>query len=284
VLKNRIITTLIGLPILIVAVWFDRPVHWFTVFIAFCGIFAIIEFYRMVSKARVLPFIFFGIVWSILFIISADAAISNIISPYLDPIKIPIFLLVLAVTLPLIWALRHGGNNLSTDRWAWTTAGILYVGGLLSLLVSIRGMDEGRSWVLFVLLTSFASDTTAFFIGRKWGRHKLAPVISPGKTWEGAMAGVSGAIILSLLFVPKYFGSISNPLFLSTLSYYSTVLLGMTVSIFGQIGDLVESMIKRNMNTKDSGRLLPGHGGILDRMDSIVFASAVIYFILWVVQ
>ncbi len=276
---------MIGLPILIVAVWFDQPVHWFTICIAFCGVIAIIEFYLMVAKARVTPFIYFGIVWSTLIIISADSTISSITDSYLDSIKAPLFLLVLAVVLPLMWALRHGELRISTDRWAWTTAGILYIGVLLSLLVSLRGMDDGRNWILFVLLTSFASDTTAFLIGRKWGRRKLAPAISPGKTWEGAIAGVIGAIVLSLIFVPGQFGSLPNPLFLSPLNFSSAALLGLAVSISGQFGDLVESMIKRNMNAKDSGRLLPGHGGILDRMDSIVFAGAVVYyFVLWAIQ
>jgi len=284
-LRNRILTTLVGLPILILAVWFDQPVHWFTIFIVLCGIIGAGEFYRMVAKARVSPYIFFGIVWSLLFIISADSTISDIISPYLAPVKTPIFLLVLAVILPLIWGLRRGSNKYSTDRWAWTMAGILYVGGLLSLLISLRCMEDGRNWVLFTLLTSFASDTTAFFMGRKWGRRKLAPSISPGKTWEGAIAGVLGAIIISLLFVPEQFGSLSNPLLLSPLSYYSAVLLGLATSVFGQVGDLVESMIKRNMNAKDSGWLLPGHGGILDRMDSIAFAGIVVYyFVLWAIQ
>jgi len=284
-LKQRIITTIIGLPILIAAVWFDQPVHWFTAFIALCGLFAAIEFYRMIARVSVTPLLYFGIVWSLLFILSADISISNIVSPYFDVTKIPLLLLVLAIILPLIWGLRRGGNKESTSRWAWTLAGILYVGGLLSLLVSLRGMDNGRNWVLFTLLTTFASDTSAFLVGRKWGRRKLAPSISPGKTWEGAVAGVFGAIILSLVFVPDQFGNSSNPLFISTLSYYSAVLLGLSVSIFGQLGDLVESLIKRNMNAKDSGWLLPGHGGILDRMDSIVFAGVVVYyFVVWAIQ
>jgi phosphatidate cytidylyltransferase len=284
-LKNRIVTTLVGLPVLIIAVWFDRPIHWFTLFISLCGIIAAGEFYRMVARARVSPYTYFGILWSLLFIISADNTISGIISPYLDPVKAPLFLLVLAIIIQLIWGLRRGDKKDSTDRWAWTMAGVLYVGVLLSLLVSLRGMDNGRNWVLFTLLASFASDTTAFFIGRKWGRHKLAPAISPGKTREGAIAGILGAVIISLLFVPEQFGSLANPLYLSPLKYYSAVLLGLAVSVFGQVGDLVESMIKRNMNAKDSGWLLPGHGGILDRMDSVAFAGIVVYyFVLWVIQ
>jgi phosphatidate cytidylyltransferase len=284
-LKKRIITTLVGLPILFAVVWFDYPIHWFTLFIALCGVIASIEFYRMVARARVKPLFIFGIIWSILFIITADKQISEIISPFLEPARLTILLLVLAIVIPLAWGLRYGKNKDSSDRWTWTTAGILYVGVLLGLLVSLRSMENGRNWIFFTLITTFASDTTAFFIGRKWGKHKLAPSISPSKTWEGATGGLFGAAIISILFVPGQLGSLSNFLFLPPLKYHSAILLGLAVSIFGQVGDLVESMLKRNTNTKDSGWLLPGHGGILDRMDSIVFAGIVVYyFVLWSIQ
>jgi phosphatidate cytidylyltransferase len=141
--------------------------------------------------------------------------------------------------------------------------------------VALRGVDAGRDWVFFALFTTFASDTIAFFAGRALGRHKLAPGISPGKTWEGAIAGVFGAIIFSLLLVTL----LSLPL-----SYGQAILLGLLVSIFGQLGDLTESLFKRNMGVKDSGRLIPGHGGVLDRMDSVVFAGIVVYYyVIWVI-
>jgi len=156
-------------------------------------------------------------------------------------------------------------------------AGILYLGWLLSHFVALRGLDAGRNWVFFALFTTFASDTTAFFIGRALGRHRLALHISPGKTWEGAIAGVFGAIIISLCFIPP------TP-FSLPLNYGQAILLGLLVSIFGQLGDLVESLLKRNMGVKDSSQLIPGHGGFLDRIDSIVFAGVVVYYyVIWVV-
>ncbi len=148
---------------------------------------------------------------------------------------------------------------------------------MLSYLVALRGLDDGRNWVFFALFITFASDTAAFFAGRALGKHRLAPRISPGKTWEGAIAGVFGAIIISLLFI------LPTPLTLP-LSYWQAILLGLLVSIFGQLGDLVESLLKRNMGVKDSGKLLPGHGGFLDRMDSVVFAGIVVYYyVLWAI-
>jgi phosphatidate cytidylyltransferase len=153
--------------------------------------------------------------------------------------------------------------------WAWVMGGILYVGWLLGILVALR-LEAGRDWVFLVLFATFGSDTAAFFVGRTWGKHKLAPRISPGKTWEGAVAGVIGGVIIGLLF------TIATPLQLP-LSYWEAVLLGVLISVFGQFGDLAESLLKRSTGVKDSGSLMPGHGGLLDRMDSVVFAGVVVY-------
>jgi phosphatidate cytidylyltransferase len=169
--------------------------------------------------------------------------------------------LVLLVFLPKREGLFH--------HWAWTIAGILYVGWLQSFLVSLR-LDAGRDWLYLALFVTFGSDTAAYFIGKAIGRHKLAPKISPGKTWEGAIAGVFGAVIVSFLF------TLNTPLQLP-LSYWQAILLGVLVSVFGQLGDLAESLLKRNFGVKDSGNLMPGHGGLLDRMDSVLFAGVVVY-------
>jgi phosphatidate cytidylyltransferase len=177
------------------------------------------------------------------------------------------------VVLSLIWLLVRPQKEEGFVGWIWTLAGILYLGWLLSHFVALRGLDDGQNWVFLALFATFASDTTAYFVGRAWGRHKLAPTISPGKTWEGTIAGFLGAIIVSLLF--------TLPL---PLGYGQAILIGFLISLFGQIGDLTESLFKRKMGVKDSGRLLPGHGGFLDRIDSVVFAGVVVYYyVIWVV-
>jgi phosphatidate cytidylyltransferase len=167
--------------------------------------------------------------------------------------------------ISLIW--RREKGILST--WAWTVAGIFYIGLLLSYLVDLR-LDAGRNWVFLAILATFGSDTMAYFIGRMFGRHKMAPRISPNKTWEGAAAGVAGAIAISLLF------TISWPLQLP-INYGQAILLGVLISVFGQFGDLLESLLKRYAGVKESGSLIPGHGGLLDRMDSVVLAGVVVY-------
>ena len=265
-LKKRVIFAIGGIPLLIAAVWFDQPLPWFTVLVAIWGLLAAFEFYKMVATAKVPPLIYFGLIWVLLFILS----------PHFDYVILTPLLLTSAVILPLIWFIFRPQKEAFTS-WAWTIAGILYLGWLLSHFVALRGLEiptipsAGRNLVFFALFTTFASDTAAFFIGRALGKHKLAPNISPGKTWEGAIAGIFGAIIISLFF------TLPTPLVLP-LNYGQAILLGLLVSILGQLGDLIESLLKRNMGVKDSSRLIPGHGGFLDRIDSVVFAGVVVYY------
>ncbi len=258
-LKKRVITALGGILLVIVTVWFDKPLPWFTILVVILGLLAAFEFYRMVAVSGVLPLTYFGLVWTLLFILG----------PHFDyDFTIPL-LLTSAMVLSLIWLVLRPKKKGAFIDWAWTIAGILYVGWLLSYLVALR-LDAGRNWVFFALFTTFASDTTAFFVGRALGKHHLALRISPGKTWEGTIAGVLGAIIASLFFI------LPTPLSLH-LGLGQVILLGFLVSVFGQLGDLVESLLKRNMGVKESGKLMPGHGGILDRLDSVAFAGIVVY-------
>jgi phosphatidate cytidylyltransferase len=257
-LRKRIITALWGIPLLIVAVWFDEPLPWFTILAAVWGLLAVLEFYKM-AFPKFLPVTWFGLVWTLLFILH----------PHFN-YEYVVLVLASGTVLSLVLLMVSPRKEGAFTSWAWVVAGVLYVGWLLSYLVALR-LDAGRSWLFLALFTTFGSDTAAFFIGRALGRHRLAPRISPGKTWEGAVAGLFGAVIVSLLF------TLPTPLQLP-LGYGQAVLLGVLVSIFGQFGDLVESLLKRNIGVKESGSLMPGHGGLLDRMDSVVFAGVVVYF------
>jgi phosphatidate cytidylyltransferase len=266
-LKKRVVTALWGIPLLIAAVWFDKPLPWFTILFAIWGVLALFEFYRVVAISKIAPLTYFGLVWSLLFIIS----------PHFDYEFLIPLLLTSVVMTSLIWLVLRRRKEGAFIGWAWTIAGILYVGWLLSYFVALRGLDDGRNWVFFALFVTFVSDTTAFFTGRALGRHYLVPSISPNKTWEGAIGGIFGAIIIALLFI------LPTPLRLP-LSYWQAILLGLLVSIFSQLGDLVESLLKRNMGVKDSGKLLVGHGGFLDRIDSVVFAGIVVYYyVIWAI-
>lgn len=273
-LKQRVITALWGIPLLIVAIWFERPLPWFTILIAAWGLLAVLEFYRVVAASKVSPLKYFGAALTVLFILNRVPDLPTVLQSYLD-IRL---LLTSLVVLPLIWLLLRRQKDGALASWVWTVAGILYIGWLMGYLVALRGIDEGRNWVFLMLFTTFASDTAAFFVGRAVGKHKLAPDISPAKTREGAAAGAVGAILISLFF------TLPTPLYLP-ITWWQAALLGLLVSIFGQLGDLAESLFKRNMGVKDSGKLLPGHGGMLDRLDSIVFAGVVVYYyVVWLIQ
>ncbi|MFH1624294.1 MAG: phosphatidate cytidylyltransferase [Pseudomonadota bacterium] len=147
--------------------------------------------------------------------------------------------------------------------------GIFYIGLLLPHLTLIRGMPLGKQWVFFTLLVIFLGDTTSYYGGNYFGKHKLYPRISPGKTVEGSLWGFVGNIGGALLF-GRYF--------LHQVGIYHCLILAVGLGIMGQVGDLCESMIKRGAAVKDSGSLLPGHGGILDRIDSILFSAPFVYY------
>jgi len=147
--------------------------------------------------------------------------------------------------------------------------GLVYVGGLTAPLGLLhRLLPDGPRWVLTAIGATFANDTGAYFAGRALGRHKLYPKISPGKTVEGAFGGLAASIGALFLFRATFF---------SALTVADCLLVAIPAAVLGPIGDLVESMLKRSAGFKDSGHLIPGHGGLLDRLDALLFVSAWVY-------
>lgn len=148
---------------------------------------------------------------------------------------------------------------------------LLYIGLLLSTAVLLRDATDGRSWMFLGILAAFAVDTGAYTVGKLIGKHKMAPAISPGKTWEGAIGGfVAGAAAVLVL----------NAWFDTGVSALTVLPLAIALPIAGQLGDLFESWMKRRMGIKDASGLLPGHGGFLDRLDSLLFVLPVVYLFL----
>lgn len=276
-LKERTITSLCLIPIIGLLIWFGEP--FFTIFICLVGILAIIEFFRMTNVVRDKLLTVFGIIWTLILIIIRNPNLQSQIENHfgLDLLFTMVFTLGVAISLMAL-LLRKQIQGAFID-WAWTFAGIMYVGWLLGYTIALRGLDNGRDWLFLTIFATFGSDSAAFFIGRLFGKHKLAPAISPKKTREGALGGLLGAVLVSLFFL------LPTPVQLSIyISWWQIIILGLLISIFGQVGDLIESLLKRNTSVKDSGNLLPGHGGMLDRMDSIVFAVIVVYYwVLWAV-
>lgn len=258
-LKKRVITALWGVPLVIVVIWFDKPISWFTVLAGVWGILAVIEFYRITGVYKSVLLTGIGAIWALLLIIQPHWNQSSAIP----------MLLASVVVISLILRVAASKVRFSLIDWVWSIIGIVYVGLLLSFLVSLR-IDGGREWLYLAIFGTFGSDTCAYFVGRAVGRHKMAPRISPGKTWEGAVGGVLGAVVVSLLF------TLSSPVQLPV-GYVEAIILGLLISVTGQTGDLAESLLKRRMGVKESGTMLPGHGGLLDRMDSLVLAGLAVY-------
>ena len=148
---------------------------------------------------------------------------------------------------------------------AWKTAILLHDSAASK---AAFGATTGQHWLLFALSVNWIGDTAAYYVGRKFGRRKLAPHVSPGKTWEGAIASAVSGVVLGAIYLPLTIPGTSPVL---------AALFGLAANAAGQVGDLAESAIKRGGGVKDSGALLPGHGGILDRVDSTMFALPVVY-------
>jgi CDP-diglyceride synthetase len=178
------------------------------------------------------------------------------------------------VLLPLVFVTLAGDPTTGLQRWLYTVGGVLYVGLLGSHLVLLREVPDGRDWVLLVLLTTFATDTSSYFVGRALGHRPLASRISPGKTIEGAVGGLLFGLAAALLL--NYFLGLR----LETALILPVALL---LPLAAELGDLAESLLKRGMQIKDASPLIPGHGGLMDRLDSVLFTGVVLYYyLLWI--
>jgi phosphatidate cytidylyltransferase len=187
-----------------------------------------------------------------------------------------ITLLILASMTVHLVAYERGRDQSGTD-FAITLSGILYIGWLGAYLISVRSLPEGMWWVLLVLPAIWLADAGAYFIGRALGRHKLSPRLSPKKTWEGYIGGVVvgllGTALLAWLWATlSGRGTAISPL--------DGAILGLILAVVAPLGDLGESMIKRQFGIKDSGKILPGHGGAFDRIDSWLWAAAIGYYVI----
>lgn len=179
-----------------------------------------------------------------------------------DPFLAAVLLLAVALTV----GMRAADLRNALPRAALLTAGVLYIFGCFRFAIPIRAANP--HWLMWCLLLNWLGDTGAYYAGRKWGRHRMAPRVSPGKTWEGAAASVVSAVIVGVAYGSRFLPGVPLP-----------VLAAMAAGInaAGQVGDLAESAVKRGAGVKDSGNLLPGHGGFLDRVDSTLFALPVLY-------
>ncbi|TXF36784.1 phosphatidate cytidylyltransferase [Collinsella sp. BA40] len=231
------------------------------VFVAVMSWFCCYEFYRMARLDGKVPNEFIGLSAAVLFPLSALGA-SVLLTALL-------FILVLAVGL---WYLYSPRTRISDV--AVTIFGPLYTGFMLSAIVLTRGSIPGFAGALLsvgVCASLWVSDSLAYMVGSRFGKHKMAPKISPNKTWEGFCGSVAGSLVIWLILYATGWYSLSLPV---------AVLAGVGVAVLGVFGDLIESRIKRGVGVKDSGNLIPGHGGMLDRSDSLIFGCITAHLIL----
>jgi phosphatidate cytidylyltransferase len=168
--------------------------------------------------------------------------------------------------LPLV---RHHDLVQSVTWLGLLLLGVLYVGFFVPHIALLREQPEGWRWVLFTVYTAMGSDTGAYFAGRAFGRRKLLPAVSPSKTVEGAIGGLAGAVVIAL---------VCRLLFFPMSSLGETVRIALAIAVLAEFGDLCESALKRAFGAKDSGWIIPGHGGILDRLDSLLFPFVFAYY------
>lgn len=258
-MKQRVLTALVGVPLIATATWFGNP--WYPSLIAIVAVLAAHEFYRM-ARSKAKPLLYWGLAWTLVLVLVPLWPLYNLSS------GLPLFVMAVMLISSLSWLVFRGQKEDAIHNWSWTIAGVLYAGFLLSLLIALRDGEHGQGWAFVAIFGAFAADTSALFAGKGFGRHRLAPTISPGKTWEGFIAGLLGALIASLLLVNA---------FKLPLNYGQTLFLGLLVGVASALGDLVESLLKRNLHVKDSDHWLPGHGGILDSFDSVIFSGATVY-------
>jgi phosphatidate cytidylyltransferase len=259
--SQRIYTALVFLPLFYALVRYAPPAAFFALVLA-ASLIAVAEFYRLHFRATGLP----AAVMTLGF-----GATTLVLAALQWPGVIPDRALVLAVVL---MALLHrlGGRKTVTHGLldpAIVAFGPLYVGLCLGHLLLTRALTEGEFLIFFVFFVTWAADTGAYYVGTALGRHKLAPSISPNKTMEGLAGGWLAALLAAFA---------ARAWFLPSFTALDCVAAACLLTVAGLLGDLAESAMKRGAGVKDSGGMLPGHGGMLDRLDSLLFTAPVFYY------
>ena len=263
----RVLAALVGIPILVCAIWFGAP--WLAALVVLAAVLGIREFYRLLPAGAGPLSATLGVVWVLAMVLGAQAAAD-----------LRGFLLISAVIwlagafLALLWLIALYSGPRYMVAAMYLLVGPIYVGFLLSHSLVLRELEGpealGRSWLLFALLVTFATDTGAYFAGRSLGRRRMAPRVSPGKTWEGAAGGFLSGVVAALAL---------GQLLDLAIPWWQVAVIGATVGVVAQWGDLLESALKRISDVKDAGSMIPGHGGVLDRLDSVVISLPAVYYL-----
>lgn len=254
---KRLLTALVLLPLLIFVLFAGGEILFASLAVLLSAL-GLDEYYRMVDPdagaSRAVPVLLGSLIPAFASGAGLDAVIVYAALAFLVTAAVMLF--------------TFGEIRPTAPRIALFVSGWVYLPVLLSFLVVLRSMPEGKWWILILLGAVMFSDSAAFYVGTAIGRHKLYPSVSPNKSVEGSLAGVVGSVAGALIL---------QTLLIDSIPPLHAAGAGFAAGIAGQVGDLFESMLKRSAGVKDSGSIFPGHGGVLDRLDSILFASPIVY-------
>ncbi len=255
-LQARLLSAAVLIPVLLLAIWAGG--YWTAAAAALAALLALRELGTLMRAAGWRPLVYEGAAWGAAVVVVAPRS----------TILVLLALAAGAIATMVVAAVTRRSAAAVGD-WAITAAAVAYVAAPLTAIVLLREGEAGAAWLIVAFFGTFATDTGSYAVGKLIGRHQMAPRISPGKTWEGAAGGLlagTGATVALIAVL----GSIETAL-------GAAALLGIGIALAAQAGDLVESWLKRLAGAKDSGTLIPGHGGLLDRMDSLVPVFPLVY-------
>jgi phosphatidate cytidylyltransferase len=263
-MKQRIITGVLGATVFLLALWIGG---WcYTLLLFLLATVAYLEYSRMQGWSWKKPHVLLGllIVWSLLLGGLGQQQVIPAHPFFEEPRSVLLGMILLFILILL------SRNQFDILKLGYVFVGALYIGYGFSFMLQLMWQENGLAFTLLILLVTWANDSGAYFFGKYCGKRRLWPAISPNKTIEGAIAGIVSGVIVGI-FVHMLFPA------LGTLAV--VLLLSLFIAVIGQIGDLIESAWKRTIGVKDSGGILPGHGGILDRFDSLLFSFIILYLV-----
>ena len=287
---KRIATAVILIPLVLLLV-LKAPPYVLAIVAGAVAMLAIAEFLKLVTHYGIQPLTLATYAFVALFFLFVMVASANR-TPLVETTAMLYGLAVAAALAPFVF-LTVGMNRTNLPSGypaaAASVFAFAYIAIPMALLVAIRQQPAGAIWTIYTLLAVWAGDIFAYFVGKGLGRHRMSPEISPNKTWEGAVASIVASVIVGTLWI-QHAPAISSALLriglidrrdgmfgLEQPQLWPVILLSAVVNLAAQLGDLVESLIKRGAGVKDSGTILPGHGGMLDRIDAMLFAVPVVW-------
>lgn len=267
-LQKRIIVGIIGIILVLTCIHYGfLP---FLFFVTIMSLLALWEFYSLVKNMGYAPYKLFGMLMALFILLNFFITDSEFIFNNSYKIITNILFLILII-IPFTFSIFSKSMQKTFINISTTILGVIYIPWMLGHLIVLRDLHpHGKQYIYLVFFSIWILDTTAYFIGTKFGKNKILPSISPNKSWQGAIAGFIACVAMSLIigqFMIKNY-------------WLNNLIIGIILGIWAQVGDFAESLIKRSARAKDSSSIIPGHGGVLDRIDSLILTVPIVYYYL----